>query len=339
MNNTVSTELCAMLIGYASKIGIDSNDILNSVGIKKPVLSDSYERIALKKYGLLWKQFLHKSNDPDFGLNFGISGYSIKGGGILSSVLKNCPTLRVALEKLIKYHDLSGELSVFELEENGHDISIIINPIHSGIEFHRHTAEALLASLYTIVNELSGGNISFLEIRFAHSMPEDVSTHKTIFNSKLLFDQKENRLIFEKKYLSQPIFLADSVLLENLQQFAQKQIDDLRSTNEWSIRVKRKIGEILLNADKPGVGIISEELNLSTRSLQNKLKNEAASYQSLLDEVRKNLAVSFIKKPDTSINDLAFLLGYSDQSAFSHSFKKWTGISAIEYRKNLNFNR
>ncbi|MFC2104377.1 AraC family transcriptional regulator [Bacteroidota bacterium] len=338
MKNTVSTELCAMLISYTSKIGVDIEDILKGAGIKSSLLRNSYERIDIVKFSFLWNEILQKSNDPDFGLNFGVSGYFFKGGGILASILKNSQTLGDAIEKLIRYHDLSGEVSLFELEKKGQQVSIIIKPINPGIEFQRHIAEVLISSLFTILKDLSGGNISFKEIHFTHPKPIDVSTHKKIFKTKLIFNQEENKLVFEEYYLRKSIFLANNELLEALQQFAQDQLDKLKGSNEWSDKVKRRIGEILLKGDKPNIEFISQDLNLSTRSLQNKLKSESISYQILLDEVRKEISLSYIKKPDITMNDLAFLLAFSDQSAFSHSFKRWTGKGPLEYRKNLILN-
>ncbi len=160
--------------------------------------------------------------------------------------------------------------------------------------------------------------------------------HKEIFKTDLVFGKKLNKLIFEEKFLSQSIFLANDIFFESLQHLADKQISLIKSANYWSNEVKRKIGEILLNGDKPGIEVLSSELNLSTRNLQNKLKNESSSYQLLLDEVRRDISLLYIEKPETTINDLAFLLAFSDQSAFSHSFKRWTGISPMEFRKKLN---
>ena len=174
--------------------------------------------------------------------------------------------------------------------------------------------------------------------QFRKVLTEVVAGLKRIFNTELVFNQKENRLVFEERYLSQSIFLANNELLDALQQFAQEQLNKLKSTNEWSNKVKRRIGWILLNGDKPGIETISQDLNISTRSLQNKLKNESVSYQILLDEVRKEISLSYIERPDTTINDLAFILAFSDQSAFSHSFKRWTGKSPLEYRKTLSYN-
>jgi len=157
-------------------------------------------------------------------LNFGISGYSIKGGGILASILKNCPNLGVAIEKLFRYHDLSGELSQFELEQQGSHISIVIKPYHPGLKLQRHTSESILAALFSSLYELSGGNITFLEIHFAHPKPENVTLHKDIFKIDLVFGTMLNKLICEEKYLSQSIFLANDKLFESLQHFADKQI-------------------------------------------------------------------------------------------------------------------
>jgi AraC-like DNA-binding protein len=336
MRATVSTDLVTMLIKYASKIGINTEKILIQAGIGNSTLSNSYERIELEKFGILWNEVLIASNDPDFGLNYGISGYSIKGGGILASILKNCPNLGVAIEKLFRYHDLSGELSQFELAQQGSHISIIVKPFHPGINLRRHSAETILAALFSSLYELSGGNITFLEIHFAHPRPENISSHNAIFKTDLVFGTKLNKLIFEEKFLSQSIFLANDMVFESLQHLADKQINFIKSANYWSNEVKRKIGEVLLNGDKPEIEGISSELNLSTRNLQNKLKKESSSYQLLLDEVRHEISLLYIEKPETTLSDLAFLLAFSDQSAFSHSFKRWTGISPMEFRKKLN---
>ncbi|MGD8803865.1 MAG: helix-turn-helix transcriptional regulator [Gammaproteobacteria bacterium] len=81
--------------------------------------------------------------------------------------------------------------------------------------------------------------------------------------------------------------------------------------------------------------LIARELNLSERSLQRKLKERGTSFRALLDNVRKMAAIQYIKNPVNSMSDIAFLLGFSEQSAFSRAFKKWTGTSPIKYRNSL----
>ena len=81
--------------------------------------------------------------------------------------------------------------------------------------------------------------------------------------------------------------------------------------------------------------LIARELNLSERSLQRKLKERGTSYRIVLDNMREMAAIQYIKNPVNTMSDIAFLLGFSEQSAFSRAFKKWTGTSPIKYRNSL----
>lgn len=87
----------------------------------------------------------------------------------------------------------------------------------------------------------------------------------------------------------------------------------------------------MLRGEKPLLVAISAELAVSSRTLQNKLRNENTTYQSLLGRVRKGLALEYLQKPEYGVCEIAFLLGFSKHSAFNHVFKRWTGDSPSEY--------
>ena len=74
---------------------------------------------------------------------------------------------------------------------------------------------------------------------------------------------------------------------------------------------------------------------MTTRTLQLKLKEEGTSFRKLQDEVRKELAIGYLKDGNDSICEIALLLGFSDQSAFQHAFKRWTGKTPGEYRQKI----
>ena len=78
---------------------------------------------------------------------------------------------------------------------------------------------------------------------------------------------------------------------------------------------------------------VAKQLGVSGRSLQSKLKDEDATFRSCLASVRKEIALDYLQRPDVSICDVAFLLGYSEQSAFNHAFKRWTGSTPKVYRR------
>ncbi len=96
------------------------------------------------------------------------------------------------------------------------------------------------------------------------------------------------------------------------------------------------INTMLSKGERPSIEKAAAEFAMSVRNLQNKLKEEKASYQGILENLRKKIAVEYLKNPGASICEITFLLGFSEQSSFNHVFKKWTGMTPGEYQK---FNR
>jgi len=79
---------------------------------------------------------------------------------------------------------------------------------------------------------------------------------------------------------------------------------------------------------------IARDLHMSRRSLQRRLAEADAGYQSLVDDTRRDMALRYIQDPAKSATDITFLLGYSQQSVFTRAFRRWTGMSPSEYRSN-----
>jgi AraC-like DNA-binding protein len=77
---------------------------------------------------------------------------------------------------------------------------------------------------------------------------------------------------------------------------------------------------------------IAKALNLSPRTLQRKLKEEGTTYKQLLDTTRRELAAQYVKESHLSVNEITFLLGFSEPANFSRAFKRWTGVSPSQYR-------
>jgi len=96
--------------------------------------------------------------------------------------------------------------------------------------------------------------------------------------------------------------------------------------------VTHLIGKMLSRGEKPMLDAVARELAVSTRHLQNKLKEEGSTYRAILDQLRKEIALEYLSKPEVTIYDVAFLLGFSEQSAFNHAFKRWTGSIPTEYQ-------
>lgn len=131
--------------------------------------------------------------------------------------------------------------------------------------------------------------------------------------------------------LDTPILNANPHLFTLFTQHADALLANLHAPN-LTARVKREI-VALLKGEEPTLAVVADRLNLGVRTLQLHLKDEGTTYQQVLDEVRKALAVEHLREPNLSTTDIAYLLGFAEPSVFFRSFKKWTGETPGAFRR------
>ncbi|MEL6132275.1 MAG: helix-turn-helix domain-containing protein [Bacteroidota bacterium] len=123
-------------------------------------------------------------------------------------------------------------------------------------------------------------------------------------------------------------------LLQLYDRHAETLVRDISSATPYTARVKRILLQELRN-QSPGIEIVALHLDMSVRSLQMKLKHEGTTYQQILNSLRKSLAIAYLQDPRVSKGEIAHVLGFSEISVFSRTFKKWTGKSPSEYQAAL----
>ncbi len=329
---TASVDMLNILLHYASSRDLDLSKIKAIAGRALEWHRDS--RIPIEQLDAIWKEIVRQSGDPCFGLHLGETADRQTSGGILFSVMMNCATVGNALEKQMRYHALSTDLIQLHLQEQGEYVRYIWEEVDSEIDLDRHYIETVFCGLIFPLRRLTQNKVRPVEIHFKYPKPADISEHQRIFGCSLMFDCRQNELILHRVDLDQPIFLANPQLLDQLDSFAQEMLLRLYPPNTWSERVAHLINKGLLHGEKPALNSVAYELALSPRQLQNKLSQEGITYQILLDQIRKETALKYLNESDITVCDLAFLLGFSEQSAFNHAFKRWTGANPGDYRNS-----
>lgn len=120
-------------------------------------------------------------------------------------------------------------------------------------------------------------------------------------------------------------------LLSLFDKHAQALLQTHAQTDSYTYRVQQLLIR-QLKEESPGIEVVADHLSMSVRSLQLKLKEEGTSYQKILNAVRKSLAIAYLQEPRVSKGEIAQILGFSEISVFSRTFKKWTGKSPSEYQ-------
>jgi len=331
---TVSVTMLHLLSRFVTNKGIDFDNICEDAGINLALFENLEERISAKRFLPVWDKAIHVTKDRNFGLHFGKElANNYLGGNILISMMINSPTIRDAVNIFCRYHNLMEDAIFPKIKEEGDFASLSWQFIIPGLKIPRQNADSLLCATMYILRYISEDRLTPVAVRFGHPMPRDISAHKEIFKSPLQFGQSRNELVLDRSMLDAPIFLASRELFDTLKQLAKNRLNKLYASDSWLEKVIQKIGTLLSLGEKSDIDTVAVKLAVSVRNLQNKLKDEKTTFTQILDQFRKQAALDYLKQPDISICDIAFLLGFSEQSAFNHAFKRWTGSTPRQYRK------
>ncbi len=329
-DGTISTDMVRILLGGAPLAHGELAEILRIAGIEPSLLGSSQKRISTRQLAIIWTEMERAADDPNLGLHLGELCDGLPSGHVLFSAMLNSPTLGQALQRYCRYHDIMGDFVQPTLEERETNTVLRLST-REGVTLHRQHVECIFCLVVCVFKYLSPA-VFHGEVSFTHSRPTDISEHLRIFGSTVHFGRAENTLTFERTYLEQPIAPADEELLGVLEQYAERLLQRIRQSKTWSGKVAELLSRTLCDG-KPSLPEVARLLAVSQRSLQSKLKEEKTTYQAILDNVRQQLATDYLENEALSLTEIAFLLGYADQSAFNHAFRKWTGDSPLRYRE------
>jgi AraC-like DNA-binding protein len=285
----------------------------------------------------MWRQIVESGKDPTPGLHFGEQmARHYPGGSILFTMMMNCATIGSALDAFVRYHRIMADAVQPQLRHEDDRVHLSWEVSPGVFPAHPFLAEALICTFYSILKHLTKGRLQPIGVYFTHAGPDDINPYRQVFNAPISFEAEKNELVIAKETLDIEIHLANQQLYEILENHAMRMANSIGKENEWSTRVILLLSEMVMKGIKPNIDSVSKKLALSRRSLQEKLKAEETTFRKCLESVRKQIALDCLAKPDVTVCDVAFLLGYSEQSAFNHAFKRWTGKSPKAYSRDSN---
>ena len=159
--------------------------------------------------------------------------------------------------------------------------------------------------------------------------------YQRVYGCPVFFNKGEIALLLLKEDVEDKVFSADYALLRILVAHAEAKSTSMAQQKGFASIVKQSMVK-LVKPEFPSIEMVAGHLNMSLRTMQRRLKEEGLTYKSLLDELRKEFAITYLSRADLSISDIAYLLSYSELSTFTRSFKRWTGMSPKAYRSKGN---
>ncbi|MES2041290.1 MAG: AraC family transcriptional regulator [Pseudomonadota bacterium] len=320
------------LLELANERGLNLRALAMMAGMAENALSKLQESIAAADYIRLLDAGAELSKDQHFGLHVGervkLGTYNVYG-----MILMSCRDFEQAFQQTMRYEGLAHDLGRSALI--GDDV-VTEYQWHSHYpQASRHLAESVFAGIRVFGNWFAGTTLPDAPVYFRHAAPDDLQEHHRLFGKEVHFDATLNCARFPTALLSWPVPNADVSMYPVLQHHAEQLLRQKQQAQQDGgiiAQVRAAISNTLAQ-DQARLPLIAQELLLSQRTLQRKLSEAGISFQQILDQTRKDTAIDYLLQTGFSLADIAFLLGYQEQSAFNHAFKEWTGISPGAYRE------
>jgi AraC-like DNA-binding protein len=331
---TISASLLIDFLGYLERQGLSAEPVCRAAKVDRRRLDDPSARVAASAMERLWAAAEQLTGDADLGLHSAES-YNPGALSIVGYVILSCRTAGAALACLARYAPLLNEgLQVALTQEQGttHCRFGAVDTLDSFLQrTPRQAMETLAAGIVLTLARLATPPPVPLQVSFRHPAPPSIAEHRRLLGPELRFGQAENSVVYPSAALEASLLSADPALLDMFEADARRRLAQLPAQGAISARVQTLLGA-RLKGEVPSLAAIASELAMSERSIQRSLREEATSYRELVDAVRKDLALLHLARPGTSAADVAFLLGFSEPSAFTRAFRRWTGSSPTRFR-------
>ena len=304
--------------------------ILKTAHLTRRQVSDPDAQIPFHKHAALLTLSAEATGDGCFGLQLSTS-ITPKQAGVLGYVLLNSATFGDALMNLVRYYRVMTEGPELDFKV-GEKEAMVVNTITDPLVVdERQAVEFGLGVLYRFFQLIIGRDHHLNGVEFQHAKPEEARTVRQVFEAPVRFQRDRSAIVFDAKLLDCPIETADNELLKILKRHCRLILGARPKTDNLVFEVQQLI-TTLLHSGQPKIDTVARELGMSTRTLTRQLAEDGVTYKILLDEVRRKLALQYMKDRRISVKKVAYLLGYSEVAAFYHAFRRWTGSSPVQYR-------
>jgi AraC-like DNA-binding protein len=317
------------LIAGLHVLGHDAQAVCAACGIEHRQLADPEARFAQSSVMRFWREALERTGDGNLGLHLAAAA-PLGAFDIYTYALLGSATMREAFVRACRYQRLIHESTVLTLLEEPAGARLR----HSradGAAVPRQPAEFLAATWLRFARLLVPGRWAPQQVTFAHPAPQDRREHSRLFGRGLRFDSAATTLLLPARVLDAPNARADPGLAVLLDGYAETLLARSRRAAGIVGRVREQLARLLMDG-APNAAAVAKALGTSVRSLHRQLRAEDTNLRRMFDTLRHEQAVQLLRQSTRSLAEIAFLLGFSELSAFYRAFRRWTGMTPARFR-------
>lgn len=323
------------MVGFINHMGGDVDRIFGDARIAPDMAGSPTLKLRLSAFCRLFEQAARQTKHGNFGLWFG-NQFQPRDLGFWGYAAVSSPTLGSALENFVELFAYHQECSRMALSTGEDGLMQLDYQIEApAIIERRQDAELSLGMFLNLIRECCGARWSPEEVHFEHPKPIEAKEHEIAFNAPVYFSQATNALLFRSEILARPMPAHDARLMDMMRmcliELGSRTTADLGLVDRVRTAVRTRLNQGSLSLDD-----IADEVHLSITVLRREFSTNNVSFKSLVEDVRRDLAISYMKQRQLPLSEVALLLGYSELSAFSRAFRRWTGRSPRAFRSAIS---
>jgi AraC-like DNA-binding protein len=326
----ISAAVLAGLPEAIERAGGSGDEILARLGLPRQALADSRGYMPAARFAQVLEEAARLTADDCFGLHFG-ERYHPKNIGPLAYVVLNSPTMAAAFANIARYlrvHNEAAEVT-FDRDERW---AYLTQTMALPAEACRQQVEFSGAVAVGLIRLMIGTDWSPAEVRFTHARPVRADEHARVFRAPVRFECEHTALVVDAEICERQVPAADARLYTIMLRYVEQMLDTLPREPALVARARECIGDLMRDGE-PRLAQFAKALGLRPPTVQRRLKTGGVGFRALVDDTRRRLAARYLADPNNTVTDVAFLLGYSEVSAFNRAFKRWTGRTPTAHRR------
>lgn len=329
LDASVSMGWVGTVIAAARQQGIDADTLLHAAGLDAAELDR--ERWPIDHITRLWRAAEHCSGDRAFGLTAG-AGVSPANIDVVGFVMQSAASLRDAIGMVQKYQRLISDGGRFQLLTGERASWLVYHPHQGELAFSPHQIEAVLAAVVSLAKWITGTPLTPQRVQFSQSRLAEVNAYQQVFACPVDFDQAFSGLLIDNRVLDSALPQADHRLAQVHQQVSTERLAELH-LDAVSVPAMRQWLRARIGPRVPRRAEAARTLGLSERTLARRLHTQGHSFDRLLDEVRREMALNAVADHSSTLAEIAQALGFAESSTFYRAFQRWTGMPPGRWRR------
>jgi AraC-like DNA-binding protein len=327
----ISLAAATGLIEALEAAGQDPAEILRSVGLDHRSFADPHGIVPTADFARILDEAARATGDECFGLHFG-EHYHPKNAGPVMYVVLNSPTFGVGFQNVARYLKILNSAVAVSFVRGEKWAYLRHQLADLPDESRRQHNEYSLAVGLGTIRLMAGSDWAPVEVQFDHKAPSHTAEQIRVFGAPVTYGHPTNAFVIEQELCERSVPAADARLYPIIRQYLEGVLEEMPREDGLLVSVRKTIGESMRDGD-PTLSQVAQKMAIGPRTLQRRLREYGVDFKRLVEDTRRRVSLRYLRDPNHTLTEVAYLLGYSEVSAFNRAFKRWTGSTPSDYRR------